>query len=180
MEPDAIRWDGLLEKPQQGHPKRTVMERDRLILAQLRFLGIEKGKPFKHDARQQKLLEQAVIAGEAMAKANTSDKRVEPPFWPGTNWKHALVVSVDQRMPGFDQLDERAAWFYEAVVVSKAMLTQPPGLGQRYLATYKDGGGEWLTGSNTYKLHVPPNPPAKTMFEAFRHSIEYKCAVVFN
>ena len=55
-----------------------------------------------------------------MAKVNTSDKRVEPPFWPNTNWKHALVVSEDQRVPGYDQLDERAAWFYEAVVVSKA------------------------------------------------------------
>jgi hypothetical protein len=124
-----------------------VMERDRLILAQLRFLGIEKGKPFKPDARQKKILEEAVVVGEAMAKANTSDKRVEPPFWPGTNWKHALVVSVDQRMPGFDQLDERAVWFYEAVTVSKAMLTQTPGVGQRYIAAYvsqagcRDAGG---------------------------------------
>ena len=64
-------------------------------------------------------------------------------------------------MPGYDQLDERAAWFYEAVVVSKAMLTETPGVGQRYLAAYKDGDGEWLSGGNTYMLHVPPNPPAE-------------------
>jgi hypothetical protein len=138
-----------------------VMERDRLILAQLRFLGIEKDKPFAPDARQKALLEEAAVVGEAMAKANTSDKRVEPPFWPGTHWKHALVVSVDQHMPVYDQLDERAAWFYEAVVVSKAMLTQTPGIGQRYIASYKDRDGRWLDGGNTYRLHVPPNPPAK-------------------
>ena len=96
-----------------------------------------------------------------MAKANTSDKRVEPPFWPGTNWKHALVVSVDQRAPNYDQLDERAAWFYEAVVISKGMLTQTPGVGQRYIAAYKDLKGEWLDGGNTYRLHVPANPPVK-------------------
>lgn len=96
-----------------------------------------------------------------MAKANTSDKRVEPPFWPGTNWKHALVVSVDQRAPNYDQLDERAAWFYEAVVISKGMLTQTPGVGQRYIAAYKDSKGEWLDGGNTYRLHVPANPPVK-------------------
>ena len=77
------------------------MERDRLILAQLRFLGIEKGKDFKPDARQKRILEDGVTVGEAMAKANTSERRVEPPFWKGTNWKHALNVSVDQRKPHF-------------------------------------------------------------------------------
>jgi hypothetical protein len=150
-------WESL-NRVVQSEP---VMERDRLILAQLRFLGIEKGKPFKPDARQTKILEDAVVVGEAMAKANTSDRRMEPAFWPGTNWKHALVVSVDQRMPGFDQLDERAAWFYEAVAISKGMLTQTPGVGQRYIAAYKDRDGNWLSGGNTYKLHVPPDPPVK-------------------
>jgi hypothetical protein len=138
-----------------------VMERDRLILAQLRSLGIEKGKPFKPDARQKKILEDAAVVGEAMAKANTSDKRVEPAFWKGTNWKHALVVSVNQRKPGYDQLDERAAWFYEAVAVSKAMLTETPGVGQRYITSYKDKDGAWLDGGKSYRLRVPPNPPAK-------------------
>ena len=150
-------WESLNEVVQI----EPVMERDRLILAQLRFLGIENGKAFKPDARQKQILEDAVIVGEAMAKANTSDKRVEPPFWTGTNWKHALVVSVDQRKPGYDQLDERAAWFYEAIAVSKGMLTETPGVGQRYITSYKDKDGKWLDGGNTYKLQVPPNPPAK-------------------
>jgi hypothetical protein len=135
-------------------------ERDRLILAQLRFLGIERGQPFAPDERQTGLLEEGALVGEAMAKANTTDKRVEPPFWEGTHWKHALVVSVDQKALTYDQLDERAAWFYEAVVVSKAMLTETPGVGQRYIASYKDAFGDWLSGENTYRLHVPANPPA--------------------
>lgn len=150
-------WDSLNEVIQRN----PIDERDRLILAQLRFLGIERGQPFKPDQRQAKLLNEGVVVGEAMAKANTTDKRVEPPFWEGTNWKHALIVSTDQRANTYDQLDERAAWFYEAVVISKAMLTQTPGVGQRYIASYKDGDGDWLSGGNTYKLHVPANPPAK-------------------
>jgi hypothetical protein len=157
MPPHGMAYWESLNKVVQSEP---VMERDRLILAQLRFLGIEKGKPFNPDERQKKILEQAAVVGEAMAKTNTSFKRMEPAFWPGTQWKHALVVSVDQRMPGFDQLDERAAWFYEAVAVSKGMLTQTPGVGQRYIAAYKDRDDNWLTGGNTYKLQVPPNPPA--------------------
>jgi hypothetical protein len=156
MPPRGMAYWEALNNVIQSEP---VDDRDRLILAQLRFLGIEKGKPFNLDARQKKIFEEGALVGEAMAKANTSDKRVEPPFWPNTHWKHALVVSVDQHMPYYDQLDERAAWFYEAVVVSKGMLTQTPGVGQRYIASYKDKDGKWLDGSKTYKLHVPPNPP---------------------
>ena len=96
MPPHGMAYWESLNKVVQSEP---VMERDRLILAQLRFLGIEKGKPFNPDARQTKLLQDGAVVGEAMAKANTTDKRVEPPFWPGTNWKHALVVSVDQHQP---------------------------------------------------------------------------------
>lgn len=43
-----------------------------------------------------------------------------------------------------DRLDERAVWFYEAVAVSKGMLAQTPGVGQRYIASYKDRDGHWL------------------------------------
>jgi hypothetical protein len=40
------------------------------------------------------------------------------------------------------QQHERAAWFYEAVAISKAMLTETPGVGQRYIAAYKDSDGK--------------------------------------
>ena len=40
-----------------------------------RPLGIEKGKPFKPDERQRRILTQATLVGEAMAKANDFDKR---------------------------------------------------------------------------------------------------------
>jgi hypothetical protein len=150
-------WERIAELVQA----EPVQERDRLILAQLRFLGIEKGRPFNPDQRQKRILAEAAAVGEAMAKANTSDKRMEPPFWPNSHWKHAAVVSVEQRVPGFDQFDERAAWFYEAFSISKAMLTDTPGVGQRFLAAYQDKTGQWLTGGKTYRLRVPANPPVK-------------------
>ncbi|XXD10162.1 DUF1254 domain-containing protein [Klebsiella sp. R445] len=144
----------------------TVKDRDRFMLEHLRFLGIEKGKPFNPTPEQKKLLEEASVVGQAMAKANNYGKRWEPAFWKGTHWKHALTVSVDQRMPNWDQFDERASWFYEAVSVSKAMLTQTPGVGQRYIVAYQDKDGNWLTGEHTYKLHVPANVPVKQFWSA--------------
>ena len=175
MQPRGLAYWASLDEVIQREP---IDARDRLILGQLRLLGIEKGRPFAPDARQKRLLEEGAEVGEAMAKANTSDKRVEPPFWPGTHWKHALVVSVDQRAPNFDQIDERAAWFYEAVVISKAMLTQTPGVGQRYIASYQDRNGDWLSGGNTYRLHVPPDPPAKGFWSVTAYDEDTRQMVV--
>ncbi|MGE8064416.1 DUF1254 domain-containing protein [Pseudomonas sp. NPDC089569] len=155
-------WKSIDQLVQQ----EVVEERDRFMMEHLRFLGIEKGKPFAPDAAQKTALEKGAVLGQAMAKANNYAKRFEPAFWPGTKWKNALNVSTNQRAPNWDQFDERASWFYEAASVSKAMLTQTPGVGQRYLVTYQDKDGHWLSGEHTYKLHVPANVPAKQFWSS--------------
>ncbi|PRA72988.1 hypothetical protein CQ065_00750 [Pseudomonas sp. MYb187] len=155
-------WKSINQLVQQ----EVVEDRDRFMMEHLRSLGIEKGKPFEPDANQKTALEKGAVLGQAMAKANNYAKRFEPPFWKGTHWKHAITVSTNQRAENWDQFDERASWFYEAVSISKAMLTQTPGVGQRYIVTYQDKDGNWLTGENTYKLHVPANVPAKQFWSS--------------
>jgi len=59
----------------------------------------------------------------------------------------------------WNQLDERASWFYEAVGAGPAMAPKRPGPSSAYLGAYKDKGGEWLDGGRSYRLRVPPNPP---------------------
>jgi len=39
------------------------------------------------------------------------------------------------------------------------MVSKTPGVGSVYLGSYKDN--DWLDAANTYRLHVPPNVPAK-------------------
>ena len=141
--------------------QEVVSERDRFFMAMLRRVGIEKGKPFSPDERQRKILEEAALVGEAMAKANDLAKRDTEPYWPGASWKNALGLDVTQRAEHYDQLDQRAEWFYEAVTTSQGMVTTTPGLGSVYLANYTDKDGQWLEGDKHYTLHVPPNPPAK-------------------
>ena len=139
-----------------------VAERDRFFMAMLKPLGIEKGKKFKPTERQKKLLEEAVFVGESMAMANDFAKRDGMGHYAeGSNWDIALVVDVDQRAENYDQLDERAAWFYEALTTSKGMTTTTPGVGSIYLSTYTDKDGDWLVGKQHYRLRVPANVPAK-------------------
>ena len=145
--------------------KEPVNERDRLILATLKPLGIEKGKAFKPNARQQKILEEALVVGEAMARANGFDTRLEEAeYVKGSQWDFPLVVNPSQREEHVDQLDGRAAWTYEALGISKGMTTTKVGVGSIYLGEYQSKDGEWLDGSRSYKLHVPPNPPAKNFW----------------
>ncbi len=48
--------------------REPVYERDRFFLAMLKPLGIVKGKPFQPTARQARILTEATLLGEAMAR----------------------------------------------------------------------------------------------------------------
>ena len=142
--------------------REPVQERDRFFMAMLKPLGLEKGKPFTPNEHQTKLLTEAALVGEAMAKANDFEKRMEAAHYAdGTRWHFALVLDPSQKAKFYDQLDGRAAWFYEAVTASYAMVTKTPGVGQVYLATYKEKSGSWLDGAKSYRLHVPANAPVE-------------------
>ncbi|NES79545.1 MULTISPECIES: DUF1214 domain-containing protein [Okeania] len=146
--------------------REPVQERDRLFMAMLKPLGIEKvgldgTVTFAPDERQKAILEQGALVGEAMARVNDFQKRSEAAHYAdGVHWEFALILDPSQGTEYYDQLDERAAWFYEAVTASSGMVIDEPGQGgQVYLGTYKDSDGNWLDGSNTYKMTVPANPP---------------------
>jgi hypothetical protein len=78
-------------------------------------------------------------------------------LYPFEQWHFSLCLDPSQETDHHTQLDERAAWFYEAVTTTKGMVTKTPGVGSTYLGAYKDGDGEWLGGGNTYRLRVPAN-----------------------
>jgi hypothetical protein len=149
-------WEAVNELIQ----REPVEERDRFFLAMLRDLGMAKGKPFKPDDRQKKLLEDAAFLGEQIAKVIVYEKRFIGNYYrPDARWQFAMVVDPDQREDNYDQLDERTDWFYEAIASSYAMITKTPGVGSIYLSTYRDKDGDWLDGGQSYRLQIAPNPP---------------------
>jgi hypothetical protein len=169
-QPRGLAYWKLLAKVISEEP---VHERDRIMVATLRPLGIEKGKPFQPDARQQKILEQAALVGEAMARDLSYAKRQkEALIWPGTHWKNAVLLEANQETENYTSLDERTAWFYEAVTLSAGMTTKTPGQGQVYIGVQKDKDGHWLMGENNYTLHVPPNPPVKQFWSMTLYDTE--------
>lgn len=142
--------------------REPVMERDRMIMAMLRPLGIEKGQPFNPDERQKKFLTDGAVMGELMAQANSfATREPDARYRPDTNWDYVIMFDPFQEADGYSQLDQRAKYFYEAVTTTKGMVTKTPGVGQAYLGAHRDADGNWFDGGKSYQLTVPGDAPAK-------------------
>ena len=153
--------------------REPVGDRDRFFVAMLRPLGIEKGKPFQPDERQRRLLAEGAKVGELMAKANSFDKRFPASrYRPDARWDYVIMADPEQDLPDHTQLYGRAAYFYEAVALSKGMVTRTPGVGQAYLGSYRDENGNAFDGGKFYRLRVPPNPPAKQFWSVTVYDTE--------
>ena len=159
--------------------REPIEPRDIFFHAMLRPLGLEKGKPFKPDARQTKILTDAALVGEAMAKANTADRRFAGvKYRPGAHWDLALQLDADDPGAFWNLLDERASWFYEAVGAGPAMAPKRPGPSSAYLGAYKDKSGEWLDGGTLYRLRVPPNPPIKLFWSVTVYDVDTRALIL--
>ena len=166
------RLDSIVQREQLG-------ERDHFFLEMLKPLGIDKGKAFAPDARQKKLLEQGALVGEAMAKANTYDRRFAGvKYRDGARWDHALNLNADDPAEYWGRLDERASWFYEAYSAGADMSPNKPGPSSAYLGAYRDKAGDWLDGGNAYRLRVPSNPPAKLFWSVTLYDLDTRSLIL--
>ncbi len=142
--------------------REPVDERDRLILAGLRFIGIEKGKPFNPDARQKALLTEAAVVGHAMNQTISFGSRLPASeYLKGSRWGKLMALNPDQRTPNYDQIDERAHYTYQGIWYAAGMILEMEGKGSQYLGETQDKDGNWLVGDHAYTLHIPVNVPAK-------------------
>jgi hypothetical protein len=146
----------------------------------LKPLGIEKGKPFKPDERQKKILTEAAIVGEAMAKASAFRKRFKgTSYRPDAQWEYVVPpgFAVDQDVENSTQFEERTALLYEAVCLSSGVVSKTPGVGSAYLGAYQSRDGHAFDGGNTYRLRVPPNAPAKQFWSVTLYDIDTRCLI---
>ncbi|WP_380996190.1 DUF1214 domain-containing protein [Sedimentitalea sp. HM32M-2] len=160
--------------------REPVQERDRFFMAMLKPLGIEQGKPFHPTWRQERILSEAALVGEAMAKANDfANDRLEAAFYSdGTHWEVATTSPINQKWETYDALDGRAKWFYEAVTNDSAMQSDRPNWGQIYLSTYRDSDGEWLDGGTSYVLNVPADVPAGEFWSVSVYDVATRALIV--
>jgi len=132
------------------------------ILGLFKSIGIEKGEPFNPDERLKAILEDAIKVGNATARAISFSPRDESIYlYPNSYWTIAFLGGYQFQKNNARELDGRTLFHYIATAVTPAMEIEMVGVGSQYAATYKDSRGDYLDGSNTYKLNIPANPPVK-------------------
>jgi len=136
----------------------------RMNYGDLAALGIEKGKPFKPDARMKKILENAAkIANAQMRVQSFADRRPDRVMWKDRKWEWATLRPENGTFdtPIYKDLDARAKWFYQAQIESPAMFRRTAAAGSLYWLGTRDKSGTYLDGSKTYRLKVPMPVPGK-------------------
>jgi hypothetical protein len=167
LPPEGIKFWELLSAVINNNP---VHERDLFFLGMLKPLGIEKGKAFKPDARQRKILEEAARMGDAMGRVMLFDGPdrfrevgqglgVEP--FPGTKWHWVFQVNPVQKTDTYGQIDERLHYTYGAIYTTPALGVMKAGPGGNYMQAFKDKNGNRFDGGKKYRLRVPANAPAE-------------------
>jgi hypothetical protein len=137
------------------------------LLGLFAAIGIHKGKPFSPDVRMKAILEDAVAVGNATARAlsfRPRDPRAY--YYEGSGWFTPFLGGNHEfkRSGGARDLDSRTMFHYPYTAVTPAMAIQMVGVGSQYAVSTTDAKGQWLDGSKTYRITLPPGIPAKNFW----------------
>jgi len=134
------------------------------ILGFLASIGIKKGQPFKPDTRMKKILTEAADVGAATVRTLASRPRDDMfYFYPGKGvWSTPFPGGSHEFLEdGVRVLDARSYFHFYATGITPAMTMKMVGKGSQYAVAYLDADSNAFDGSKTYKVHLPPNVPAK-------------------
>jgi hypothetical protein len=148
------------------------------VLGLLASIGIEKGKPFAPDARMTRILSEAAVVGTAAQRSIIWRNRNENVvIWPGSkSWEIGFAGGSHAfDHDGVRLINERTRFHYYATGITPVMVKPPVGAGSQYVIGLRDNEGKILDGTHTYKLHVPPNVPAKRFWEITVYDNQTRC-----
>lgn len=133
---------------------------------QLAAIGIVHGKKFAPDDRLRRILATAAATAAGISRALVYFPRDTDAFvFEGSSWKEGFVGGSHEFLHNHARLlDARTRFHYLATVITPAMARAQVGAGSAYAYTAEDDQGRILDGAETYRLTLPPNPPAKNFW----------------
>lgn len=139
-----------------------VKPEDKVMMGMLASLGIEKGKPFKPDAKTVRALRQ----GAADAWFNLQSYFDHPPkdilYWPNRHYVSLLLPDANKEFNYIydDRVDYmgRAAIFFWCIYMPKKLSDSPATM---YVVAVADKNGKLLNAKTTYKITVPVDMSAR-------------------
>jgi hypothetical protein len=140
----------------------------------LASIGIIKGQPFNPNQRQQELLQKAVETAPrmilAMRQLGRPDERDR--YYKDRQYLNTWAAGTAEWLQdGYLDVNQRASYFQIAYSSAPAMVMRTLGAGSKYPFTLRDANGDFLNGSGTYRLHLPPHPPAALFWAVTAYNI---------
>jgi len=151
--------------------EEIVEEKNLAMMGMLNKIGIQKGKPFKPDAKTEKIY--AAAAPEALKfMIEQYHRHLNPWMYEGKKWSvllppGAIETDLSYEFPGYYDYHARGSVFYAVISSVKNY-----GSATFYLDIAETADGEWLDGSKNYKLVVPPNVPVKDFWAVTVYDLE--------
>ena len=128
----------------------------------LATLGIIKGKPFKPDDYTRAILEKAARTASRIGHAISYEPQtiVANGLWyKDRRWLNVFPGNATFTAETFNFIDPRTGFFTNAYSASPGMAVTMVDVGAKYPATFVDANGDFLSGSESYKLHLPKGIP---------------------
>jgi hypothetical protein len=140
----------------------------------LASIGIIKGQPFNPDPKQQELLKKAVETAPKMILATRQLGRPDGRqlYYKDRQWENVWAGNTaNWFQDSYLDVNQRATYFQVAYSSAPAMVMRTLNAGSKYPVATRDAKGEFLSGSNSYKLRLPPHPPAALFWAVTAYNI---------
>jgi hypothetical protein len=151
--------------------EEVVEEQNKTMMAQLKYLGIQKGKSFEPSDELKKLY--AVAGPEALEyMIEQYHRHLNPWMYEGKKWSvllppGAIETDMSYEFPGYFDYSARGSVYYAVISSVKNY-----GSATFYLDIAETPDGEWLDGSKNYKLNVPADVPVDDFWAVTVYDLE--------
>ncbi len=140
----------------------------------LASIGIVKGQPFEPSDQQSAALQKAVetapkmiLAGRQLGRPDKRNLYYKDRQYENT-WAGATAEWMQE---SYLDIIQRASYFQFAYSSAPAMVMRTLDAGSKYPFTARDADGNFLEGSKSYKLHLPPHPPAALFWAVTAYNV---------
>ncbi|HDY81909.1 MAG TPA: DUF1254 domain-containing protein [Halieaceae bacterium] len=140
----------------------------------LASIGIVKGQEFKPTDAQKDMLNKAVDVAPRMILAERMVPRADQRdlYYKDGNHRRAWAAgTAEWWQETYLDIDQRATFFQYAYSSAPAMVMRTINAGSKYPLYVVDSKGEYLHGSDTYKLHLPDGIPAAYFWAVTAYNI---------
>jgi hypothetical protein len=143
-------------------------------------IGIVKGQPFRPDAHARAILDAATKTAFETSRVLVYANMEKSPGGLIYDDRHYVDLSRGgvadyewlDNAKRLRDLDIRTSVYSIVYATSPAMLSNVPGMGARYLPAFKSADGQYLSGDNSYHLHLPPKIPAAIFWSVTLYDAE--------